>query len=837
MAKNRRTGDKGAGRSEHQAGQGQRPGRRTGRGRDVMTRDSQAGQAGAQTKVNIHAPAGWSLLLLLYYLAATYFPAAGALDPNASRFLALSVVNLGAIAWFAFRPGLLRDRPLLSGFFTTPPVIAWSAFLLLSLLSFTKAFEPLESVLQLAKLFTVFTAAFVVALVIQRDLRMVHTLAVVLGAVLLFEAILVFFGVLLFLEGSLSAIHEIKLMYANKNILSSALFLKLPFAVYLLMFQQGTLRRVGWFGLFFGIMAIFFLAARAFYIGIMAMSAAYLIFLGMSWLRKKDHATARLAGGYLAAFVLALVIVTLTQQNLYRDRDSRTALGVTQQIATLGEDDVSTSRRLDAWRWSAGMIGQNPLLGVGSGNWKIAVLEYDNRENPDFFYMYKAHNDLLEHTAEAGIPAGLAYLALIVLGAWPFLRSLTRGSRGEADPRFPIWLLAAGGMGAYFIDALANFPADRPGIQILFVIFAAFAIASWPRRQEAGKARASFPILVGWVLLMLAVTHVMQQNYRSARLQKLFITDINTGGLELPATFFAGQFPAIPRIALWGGPVSTIEARYLLNDGKTEEAINLLHGRVSSPWDSRREYFLSRAYLQEEQMDSAMHYAQAGLSLKPYNYEIIKLIGEIMERDGRPEEALPYLEAYVQKEEGNEQAWMALARLYQRMGQEAKVQQVVERARELFPDSFLTGEGEQEAQPEGDPTPIQQPQTQTTPTPSPHEHILRTALTYYDADNYAEAIRYLDEYISLSEFNEHAHGMRAYSHFRLEQYEQCIADVDAIDARTTVNSSLINFRGVSYERLGNREKACENYARAMAAGLENGRLNYERYCMGGETGR
>ncbi len=828
----------------------------------------------------------WGLLLLVYYLAATFFPPAGALDPNATRFLALSLVNLAAFAWLFYQPGIRHDTRLFSRFFTTPVAMAWSAFLVFSLLSFTKAIEPGESMLQFAKVFSVFSAGFVVSVALMRDMRLVRTLAFFLTVMLLIESILVFINIRRFIEGSISFIYETTSLYSNKNILASAIFVKIPFALYFVHFDRGWKRRLGWIGLTLGFLATFFLATRAFYLGLFVLSGIFMVYLGIRWIRERQRTLIQLGGKYLAALLVAFLVFTFTQRNLYPWQSDRQTQGVAEQISTISSTDTSVRRRLDAWGWSLDMIRENPLLGVGSGNWKVVAPAYDNKTNPDYFYIYKAHNDFLEHAAETGLFGGLAYLAIFVLLGWGFLRALLR-KNGTDGSAFPWLFLSAAGTAFFAVDAFANFPTDRPEIQVLFVFLAATGIAAWPRQTPMGSETGSAGkvaggeiksdgsehkedgrmtpidkvppgntiIFVGWILLLITTTWFTGQNFRSVRLQRLFIEDVADGRLNLMPDMFAGEFPPIPRITLWGGPINTIEARYLLAHDENERVIELLRAESSSPWDGRRELFLGRAFSQAGQPDSALVYAREAYAMKPYYYETIQLIGEIMEEQGRPEDVIPYLETYLEQERGNEQAWLALASLYEATGAHEKALAVVEEARALFPGSFqlegepapeevrqreeseegsTRGEERQVEIPQADASQTDTRQTDATPETlnARLSRLFRTGLSHYENDNYEETIRYLSEFIELAPFDSDAYGMRAYAYFRLGEYQRCINDVNALDAQGEVNPSLINFRGVSHQRTGNLERACEDYARAMAAGLENGRLNYERFCLG-----
>ncbi|HSG99454.1 MAG TPA: O-antigen ligase family protein [candidate division Zixibacteria bacterium] len=98
----------------------------------------------------------------------------------------------------------------------------------------------------------------------------------------------------------------------------------------------------------------------------------------------------------------------------------------TEQYETARE---KSSSRMTIWRTSARVVADNPLFGVGAGNFESAYREHADSDVVRFFT--HAHNDLLNISAYAGIPATLAYLGLWVAVLWRLYRA-ARAGRGWA---------------------------------------------------------------------------------------------------------------------------------------------------------------------------------------------------------------------------------------------------------------------------------------------------------------------------------------------------------------------------------------------------------------------
>lgn len=104
--------------------------------------------------------------------------------------------------------------------------------------------------------------------------------------------------------------------------------------------------------------------------------------------------------------------------------------------------DTSLGRRTSYLVVGGQMIRQNPLLGSGLGTFPIHYAQTgfassfsENMNEPDLFR--RAHNTYLELFSELGIPGGLSFVALMLMGLRNFERArqgfLARGQREQAD--------------------------------------------------------------------------------------------------------------------------------------------------------------------------------------------------------------------------------------------------------------------------------------------------------------------------------------------------------------------------------------------------------------------
>ena len=785
----------------------------------------------------------FALIILAYILIVTFTPNWMALDTNATKFLSLSLINLLAFGYLLVHPGIRKEPFSLMRFFNTRTGLVYSGFLLVSLLSFTQAINIQESVLHFAKLFSVFTAAFVLTAILIRDMRYVRMIVWVMTGLLVFDALSVFYNIGLFIQGEVGSISDIKTVYSNKNILASSIYVKLPFPLFLLMFGSGGTKNLAWAALAAGFLATLFMATRAFYLGLVLISLVFVAYAVMNYFRKREKAHLRMAAAYLGALALSVVVYSVVQSNFYPESGSRHTQALGERMASIREVDTSISNRFDAWQWSGRLISENPFLGVGSGNWKIAILEHENQKNPGYIYLYKAHNDFIENTAETGLAGGLLFLAIFLAAGWSFVR-LYRRQEEDPDNLFTAAFLGAAGLGFYAVDAFFNFPADRPEILILFALFVAMGIASsWLHQKQvaagselaeaaalsdsasgaSGLFSPSGPMakLAGGlaIVLMVSASWLLYLNYDSSKLQRIIYQEIMSGSLRSTSDSFVGQFPAIPNISMWGESISTLKARYLLNEGRSREAIEKIANDRGNPYDARREFYLAQAYHQLEMPDSVLHYAEKAYALKPNYFTNIHLLVRTLEGENRDMEVGPILEGFFEENKTNSRAWLYATGYLMRQEEPQLAYETILEARDHLPrDSLIQN---------------QYRFLHHHLFVEPHSELFNEGARLYSDRQFAQAIEVFDRYMELVPDDHNAYRLRAIAYYRVGEYQKSIDDIEYNFAIHEVNGSLLNLRGVNRRNLGDEEGACRDFEAAMRMGIESARTNYERFCAGG----
>lgn len=648
------------------------------------------------------------LILLSYALLAILTPRLDAFDSAGTRFLALALLNLGAFSFLLSRKEYHPANRIFSAFMTNLTGVIYTLFLLINLLAFSKAVNVAESLVAFSKLFTIFTAVLIVSTILRKHHDMLPWLALAMVLLLWYDSATVFYQMYELLEKHpkftelyAAFIGEVKTSYSNKNILASAIFVKLPFALYLWTFKKGLWHLPGLLGVFAGMMALMPLSTRAFYIGLALLAFFYLLFLFIRFL--VDHR--RWKTVIVSLTIIGLIPLLIyggwrglthyfPEAGMFNLRDQ-----VSQRLTTI-KQDLSVGTRISSWNRSLSLIREEPALGVGPGNWTIRVMKYESKAIADYNYYYYNHNDFLQITAETGIVGGTLFILLFLSLAWAFLYALFKGSSSEM--RFDQLFIPAFGLLCYSVDAFFNFPYDRPEIQSIWAIIVGIGIAMTPESKILKRGidkikllhkkfksqnlhinpiinpsnqsnspsnqsnsssnpsnwsathvfmglsshftRNLVPLL--WLIMILLSGWLLLLNFRSLTTQAIVKYEVNQGKLTAPADFIIARFPSIPTLSIEGEPISVLKTRYLLNERRYDEAIATLKANNPSPWETRREFFLSLAYQEAGNTDSAIIYSKKVFGQKPLYRENTERLVRMLENRELYDEGANILEQY-----------------------------------------------------------------------------------------------------------------------------------------------------------------------------------------------
>ena len=470
-------------------------------------------------------------IFLTFILLSTLLPSFGAIDNNAIRWFALSLVSFTYLI-YSIRSG--QSRLVLS----KNKIVFISLILFYLLLSVFISKNSIESIIVLYKII-ILIVVFLISYNVFKKSDYSITICAVFSVSLFLESLVVLFQVFSSLEGLTG-------IASNPNISSSSIIIKLPFIIYFIYqvnkkWNKFLLRVIE----YLSIIGIIILGSR---LGLFSLFIIY--FFYFFWY--KNHRLNQVFS-IVVIFTFSFFISNSQTVNNFDLSSLR--------IENLNNDE-STNQRLNFYKKAIDLSFNKPFTGYGLGSWKYESLPYDNNNNNDILVPYYTHNDFLQILFELGIIGLAAYLffLIILFKKILFLEDKLRGIL------IIIFI-------AFVINSLLNFPIHRSQEIIPFILIASM-IFSYSKKSNKSKGKLSFYILICLITPVLGLSFL---EHNSLKVQGKLMSDYNLGTFSLTKNEINDINYLIPNLSANGVPVSTYISRYYFENKQYNKSLSLLN--------------------------------------------------------------------------------------------------------------------------------------------------------------------------------------------------------------------------------------------------------------------
>ncbi|MHC4527045.1 MAG: O-antigen ligase family protein, partial [Planctomycetota bacterium] len=334
--------------------------------------------------------------------------------------------------------------------------VAFLGYLLFSAISLTKAVNITEGIYDVSKIGLSVVYLFVAAVVLGRNRNFI---SVLVKAVTVSATVLSAIGVYQYLRhGSIDYCATM----ANKNQLSSALFLMLAFCLYGMFALRSWFKAISAVASVLILVNIFLLQTRSVWLGLCASSVATVIVAIV--LFAKLHVLRESKAGFLKGLlcVTAAFLVAVSLFGYFHLR-SNSASALIKRIRSVYSLSHGPNReRILIWRKSLAGIEDNLILGAGAGNWKIVLPSYglDKLTERSFRrdHFQRPHNDYIWVLFEIGILGFVCYLSIFAITLFYIFKILIRHPNTDLK-LFSIFMFF--GIVGYMVIAFFSFPKER----------------------------------------------------------------------------------------------------------------------------------------------------------------------------------------------------------------------------------------------------------------------------------------------------------------------------------------------------------------------------------------
>jgi putative inorganic carbon (hco3(-)) transporter len=243
-------------------------------------------------------------------------------------------------------------------------------------------------------------------------------------------------------------------VFPNRNITSAMYLFQLPFVLY--VFVSSKFKSLKLFSAILSFLLlnmVFLMGSRTAYVILTAVCLAFFI----SFIVLKNNELRSYFKIYFIVLIAALLFSTFSL-------GTKNDAFIANRVSTIDFTEESTNTRLRYYRHGSNQLLNNPLIGVGLGNWKIVSVEKEKEKIISYIVPYTMHNDFLEVAAELGV---IGLIIFILIFYYALKNSWNLFSRIKSDP---VVLVGPTMLMIYIIDSNLNFPFTRAS-QLFYLSF------------------------------------------------------------------------------------------------------------------------------------------------------------------------------------------------------------------------------------------------------------------------------------------------------------------------------------------------------------------------------
>ena len=646
-----------------------------------------------------------SLIFLALYLLVPFAYSTKYQDYHGLQWFLLSIVNGITSLFLLFNKDNIINN-YFSNFLKNKLYLTYIIFTIISGISILNAFNIVESLVQYSRLLNIVIAFTLLGCLFINRRHLFKQVAFIVTLITFVETLFVFqdfYTDKIRTDLSSLILENIKWTTGNKNIFTATLVAKLPFIVYsFINSKKNALKLLSLATVFLSSHIIYLSITRTAFVGLVLVFIT--LFLGSFIVRKINNKNTTVP--VLITIIIAGVACLLAQLKI--DRLSTPIVNTeinssiqnvekpkAQVLSKLGDSEGDV--RFKYWEGAAEIIKENPVLGVGYGNFKLHTPKYSVFLTGDNVFSKHPHNDFVFVAGESGILAVIIYLLVFALGAFITLKNLFIKNSSE-NKLINLVLLTS--LGTCFLDAMFNFPKERPVTQIILIIILVSIIVFNTKiieteEKTTNKTKALKLLSIITLLISSVIIYTNNVILDSMLAQGIVDTDTYTNvgeGKKFAYNYetVSKLFPSYPNISETYEPNELKLAKYLRSEGKPEEAIKLIQSsKINHPYYFNSDFTIATIYYHDlKNNDSAYVYSLKAMPFKPKSFACFNLLAFLMAEKGEGDKIIEQYKTFLKYNDENEENYVFFCQaLYTAKYPNEKLNPYVKEALKKYPNN------------------------------------------------------------------------------------------------------------------------------------------------------
>ena len=306
----------------------------------------------------------------------------------------------------------------------------------------------------------------------------------------------------------------------NKNLLASVLFLGIPFLFSALNMCKKW-KIIALVTLASSLFLILIIQTRAVWASIVISALTFLIVYKQTQFlkpnNKDEYYDKRFTKYFFRIFIVficcaafILILKNITSDNIIQTKT------ISNSFTSSNNTNTFTTR-IYLWKNSIEIIKDNPITGIGLGNWQIYFPKYGLQEfssviSDGLLTYQRPHNDFLWIWSEFGI-TGIILFILIFFQILYYSFKLFKDDSINVSERY-FFLVTFLMLVGYIFISLVDFPLERIEHQIILMLLFSIVIISYHKRIISKVSNKKFSTFFIFSLLITVVFSILISSYR-----------------------------------------------------------------------------------------------------------------------------------------------------------------------------------------------------------------------------------------------------------------------------------------------------------------------------------
>tara|TARA_B100001175_G_scaffold205775_1_gene174694 strand:+ start:1547 stop:3841 length:2295 start_codon:yes stop_codon:yes gene_type:complete len=567
--------------------------------------------------------------LIFLFFFAFLTPGLGAIDIKVSQYFILSILSI--LGFVYIYVGLKKNFLVINfdknklNYFNL-----YSCFILTSFVSIYFSENTVESLVVFSQYFTIFSVLSIFLVLLNNINNPLEFCFRLILVALFFETIYIIYQAISFynLNQFFYRSNDMRGFSGNINIASFSIAYKLPIAIYYLFKNSRNMKVILFIIIIsFSILAMVLMGSRGGYVSLIV-----IVFMSLFSIFYFYKSKLKLISILFISFLFPVIL----SQNVLKNTD----LDPIERASSISINtfDGSVNQRIRYYKHTLQSFLENPVSGIGIGNWKLKSIEYDKNDILQYIVPYHAHNDFLEVLAEQGVFGFIFFISLFVIIFYYLIMLLLRPKEKTKEVYFMFVFLII-----YIIDCNLNFPTSRPGPHINFIFMSSLIYVIY--NNELGVKKREFNNttylkLFFFIIISGAALISNYYVYNSYKFQGKLLYDWDKTKLELPIEYVRKVNHIYPNLSATVLPMSVIKARYYVQEGITDSLFKFLDiADKVNPYLGVSESVRAQYYFNtNSSYDSAYKYSKMAFEKLPNNINHSDVYFNIISSKGKEKE-------------------------------------------------------------------------------------------------------------------------------------------------------------------------------------------------------